>query len=136
VLKRVAIGILSFVVLDGLWLGLLMKSFYREHLAAIAFTAADGSLSPIWAAAAPVYLLMSLGIAVFVMPKVERGSLVTAARYGAVFGWILFGVYDLTNYSTLRGYSGLFAAVDTMWGGVTGGLTAVVMTWFGSARSA
>ena len=134
-LKRVTIGILSFVVLDGLWLGFAMKSFYRDHLGPIALTAVDGSLAPIWTAAAPVYLLMALGLAVFVMPRVERGSLVMALQYGAVFGWILFGVYDLTNYSTLRGYSGVFAAVDSLWGGVTCGLTAVAMTRFGSAKS-
>lgn len=133
-LKRLAIGVLSFVVLDGLWLGLVMNSFYREQLGPLALLASDGSLAPIWAAAAPVYLLMSLGIALFVVPRVRRGSLADAAWYGAVFGWILFGVYDLTNYSTLRGYPGIFAAVDMAWGGVACGVTAVMVTRFGWSK--
>ncbi len=121
-------------MLDGLWLGLVMNSFYRQQLGPLARLAPDGSLAPIWAAAAPVYLLMALGIAMFVVPRVRRGSMVEAAKYGAVFGWILFGVYDLTNYSTLRGYPGIFAAVDIAWGGVACGVTAVLVTRFGGSK--
>ena len=58
-----------------------------------------------------------------------------AAGYGALFGWILFGVYDFTNYSTLRNYSLTFAIVDTVWGGVTCALTAVAVTRLAPVRS-
>ncbi|MBP8273559.1 MAG: DUF2177 family protein [Acidobacteria bacterium] len=134
-LKRIAIGIASFVVLDGLWLGVVMKQFYRSELGPIALTAPDGSLAPIWLAAAPVYVLMAIGIAVFVMPKVEKGTALTALGYGALFGWILFGVYDLTNYSTLRGYSPVLTIVDIAWGGVSCALTSAVMKALGSPKS-
>lgn len=130
-LKRLLIAIVSFLVLDGLWLGVVMNSFYREHLGPIALIAADGALAPIWAATVPVYILMGLGIAVFVAPRATNGSLSAAARYGAVFGWVLFGVYDFTNYSTLRNYPLNFALVDAVWGGVTCGLTSIAVVKFG-----
>ena len=126
-LKKIAVGTASFIVLDGVWLGVIMKSFYREHLGPIAMTAPDGSLAPIWAAAAPVYVLMALGLTVFVMPRVSRAAPLDAAKCGAVFGLVLFGVYDLTNLSTLRNYSPMLALIDTGWGIVSCAITAVVM---------
>jgi uncharacterized membrane protein len=126
-LKATLVALGSFIVLDGLWLGVVMNSFYRQELGPIARTAADGSLAPIWAAAAPVYLLLAIGIGVFVAPRSHDGSLFTAAAYGAVFGWLVFGVYDLTNLATLKSYSGLLTAVDIAWGGLTCGVTAMVV---------
>lgn len=134
-LRKLLVGIVSFIVLDGLWLGAVMNGFYREHLGPIAMTAADGALAPIWAATVPVYILMALGVAVFVLPRGTSRSPAGVALYGALFGWILFGVYDFTNYSTLRNYSLVFAMVDTAWGGVTCGVTAVAMQAFGMSRS-
>jgi len=32
-IKFAALGAVAFMVLDGLWLGLLMKNFYRDQLA-------------------------------------------------------------------------------------------------------
>lgn len=130
-MRQFFVGLLSFAVLDGLWLGLLMKSFYRDHLGPLAMTAPDGSLSPIWPATIPVYLMMSLGLVLFVLPRAYDAPLLTLAGYGAVFGWILFGVYDLTNYATLRNYSPVLAMVDMAWGGVSCAITAVVMRKLG-----
>jgi uncharacterized membrane protein len=126
-LKATLVALGSFIVLDGLWLGVVMKSFYRQELGPIARTATDGSLAPIWAAAAPVYLLLAIGVGVFVAPRAENGSLLTAAAYGALFGWLVFGVYDLTNLATLKSYSGLLTAVDIAWGGLTCGVTAMIV---------
>ena len=125
--KRIALAILSFLVLDLAWLGCVANGFYRQQLGPIAMTGPDGALAPIWAAAAPVYVLMAIGIAVFVVPRAEGRGLRVAAGYGALFGWILFGVYDFTNYSTLKHYPLIFAVVDTLWGGVACATTATIV---------
>ena len=57
----------------------------------------------------------------------EAMKSLVAAGYGALFGWILFGVYDFTNYSTLKNYPLIFAVVDTLWGGVAGATTATIV---------
>src|SRR3954469_136996 len=98
-IKLVAMGAVAFMVLDGVWLGLLMKNFYREQLAPIV-RLADGGIAPNWPAAFVVYALLGSGIAVFVIPRASTVSL--AAAYGALFGLVVYGVFDLTNYSTLR----------------------------------
>ena len=130
VIRRIFIGIVSVIVLDVVWLGVVMKSFYREQLGPIALTAVDGSLAPIWAAAVPVYLLMGIGVAVFVSPRVEKQPVARALAWGALYGLILFGVYDLTNLATLRGYSPLLAAVDIAWGAGSSALTTLAIKLF------
>jgi uncharacterized membrane protein len=126
------VALASFVVLDTLWLGVIMKQFYRAELGPIARTAADGSLAPIWAAAIPVYAILALGIAVFVAPRFTLGSTMSADGYGALFGWLVFGLYDLTNLATLKNYSVALTIVDIMWGDITCGLTALVVRKFGA----
>jgi uncharacterized membrane protein len=111
--KSIAIALAGFLALDGMWLGLLMKNFYRDQLAAIA-RMRDGGLAPIWPAALPVYLLLAVGTAVFIVPRaIDAWS---AAKYGALFGLVVYGIYDLTNYSTLAQYPLQIALVDICWG--------------------
>lgn len=114
--KTFAVALISFAVLDGVWLGVVMAGFYRRMLGPLARTAADGSLAPIWAVALPVYLLLALGETWFVAPKLQGASLGAAIGWGAAFGVVTYGVYDLTNWSTLRGYTGTLALVDMAWG--------------------
>ena len=108
-----ALGAVAFMVLDGLWLGLLMKHFYRDQLAPIV-RLGDGGIAPNWPAALVVYALLGTGIALFVMPRAPTVPL--AAGYGALFGLVVYGVYDFTNFSTLRQWPLVLAAVDLTWG--------------------
>jgi uncharacterized membrane protein len=112
-IKMAAIGAVAFMVLDGLWLGLLMKTFYRDQLAPIV-RLANGGIAPNWPAALVVYALLGAGIALFVIPRAPTVPL--AAAYGAVFGLVVYGVYDFTNYSTLRQWPLVLALADVAWG--------------------
>jgi uncharacterized membrane protein len=123
----VLVGFVTFIALDGLWLGVLMGRFYRTALGPIARTAADGSLAPMWLAAAPVYLLLALGEWWFVLPKAAGSSLGFTALWGAAFGLVTYGVYDFTNWSTLRGYSPTLVFVDIAWGMLASATVAIVM---------
>ena len=90
-----------------------MKNFYRQQLAPIV-RLADGGIAPNWPAAFVVYALLGAGIALFVVPRAATVSL--AAAYGAVFGLVVYGVYDFTNYSTLREWPFALTLADTAWG--------------------
>src|SRR4029450_8729941 len=114
-LKLAAIGAVAFMVLDGVWLGLLMKNFYRDQLAAIV-RLAKGGIAPNWPAAVVVYVLLGTGIALFVIPRASTVSL--GAAYGARFGLVVYGVYDFTNYSTLRQWPFVLTLTDVAWGAV------------------
>ncbi len=112
------------MVLDGVWLGWLMKNFYRAQLSPIA-RLADGGIAPNWPAAFVVYVLLGTGIAVFVVPRAS--TVLLAAAYGALFGAVVYGVYDFTNYSTLRQWSLVLTLVDMAWGALASATCAAVV---------
>jgi uncharacterized membrane protein len=112
-IKLAAAGAVAFMVLDGVWLGLLMKNFYREQLAPIV-RLEGGGIAPNWPAALVVYALLGTGIAIFVIPRATTIS--SAAGFGALLGLVVYGVYDFTNYSTLRQWPFVLTLADTAWG--------------------
>jgi uncharacterized membrane protein len=112
-IKFAALGALAFMLLDGVWLGVVMKNFYRTQLAPIV-RFADGGMAPNWPAAVVVYVLLGTGIALFVIPGAPTASL--AAAHGALFGLVVYGVYDFTNYSTLRQWPFVLTIADVAWG--------------------
>jgi uncharacterized membrane protein len=115
-----------FVALDGLWLGLIMRRFYRTQLSPIA-RMAGGSMAPIWPAAALVYVLLSVGVVTFVVPPAEA-VLWSAAACGAIFGLVIYGFYNLTNYATLARWPSAITVVDMAWGVVVCAVASAVAT--------
>jgi uncharacterized membrane protein len=101
-----------------------MKNFYREQLAPVV-RLADGGIAPNWPAAFVVYALLGTGIALFVIPRASTVSL--AAAYGALFGLVVYGVYDFTNYSTLRQWPFVLTLADVAWGSAASALAAVAV---------
>jgi uncharacterized membrane protein len=122
-LKLAAVGAVAFMVLDGVWLGLLMKNFYRQLAPIVRLS--DGGIAPNWPAAFVVYALLGTGIALFVIPRAATVPL--AAAYGALFGLVVYGVYDFTNYSTLRQWPFVLTLADVAWGTVASAACAAIV---------
>lgn len=123
-IKLAAVGAVAFMVLDAVWLGWLMKNFYREQLAPIV-RLGNGGIAPNWPAAFVVYALLGIGIALFVIPRAS--TLSSAAAFGALFGLVVYGVYDFTNYSTLRQWPFALTLADTAWGALASAAAAVAV---------
>jgi uncharacterized membrane protein len=123
-LKFATLGAVVFMALDAVWLGLLMKNFYRDQLAPIV-RLRDGGIAPNWPAALVVYALLGSGIALFVIPRASTAS--AAAAYGALFGLVVYGVYDFTNFSTLRQWPFALTLVDMAWGAMASAACAAVV---------
>jgi uncharacterized membrane protein len=122
--KSFGFALVTLMILDGLWLGVLMKDFYRRHLAHLA-RMADGGLDPIWPVAALVYPAIALGLSVFVLSRARDP--IESLFLGALFGAITFAVYDLTNHATLRDWSATMTAVDICWGAASCGITSWIV---------
>lgn len=104
-------------LIDYLWLGRLMGPFYLRELGPLARTDGNAFVPVIWAAVV-VYLLIPLGIVVFVLPLLPaQGFVLPALGYGLLYGLVLYGVFDMTNYALLVNYSLKMAVVDICWGG-------------------
>lgn len=107
----------AFLVLDGLWLGVLMGPTYKSLLGPLMLD------QPRLLPAALFYLLYVLGCVVFVV--LPSASWRRAARLGALLGLVAYGTYDLSNWATLQGWSAGLAIMDMAWGIV---LTAMCCT--------
>jgi len=107
-----------FFAVDLLWLGVIAKNFYGRYLSD--FLAEQVN----WTAAIVFYLLFIVGIFLFViLPAYEKQSFSHALLYGALFGFITYATYDLTNLATLKNWPLNVVIVDILWGMV---LTATV----------
>jgi uncharacterized membrane protein len=101
----------SFLVLDAIWLGLVAKGFYSEHLGYLL------APEPNWAAAAVFYLLFVAAIQVFVVqPGLDAPTAGPTLRRGAFFGLVTYATYDLTNLATVRDWPLIVTLVDLAWG--------------------
>jgi len=50
------------------------------------------------------------------------------ASNGAVFGLVVYGVYDLTNLGTFINFNWGTAIIDIIWGGVLGFVVSILAT--------
>ena len=123
-------GIISFVVLDYIFLAQLAKNFYLTKLASH-ITVQNGSLVPYLPAVPLVYIVAVLGIWVFVLTKVT--TLPQAFMYGALLGFIMYAFYDFTNLATLKDYPWSLVIVDIIWGTFLVGTVTAIMFFIKNA---
>jgi uncharacterized membrane protein len=125
-LKLYLLVVLVFLAIDLTWLGVLMANFYKTELGSLARRSGD-ALAPVWWAALLVYVLIPLGLVLFVLPRVTPESLPGAALgWGFLYGIILYGVYDLTNYSLIDHWPWRMTLVDMAWGGFICAVTSFI----------
>jgi uncharacterized membrane protein len=117
-----------FIVFDALWLTVMGPRFYQAHLGHL--------LGPVhWAPVVVFYLVYCVGIVIFtVSPAVHAKAWWIAAGLGALFGFIAYATYDLTNMATLREWPAVVTIVDLVWGALVTGSVAtlaylVAMRW-------
>ena len=121
ILLTYAVSVPVFFCIDMIWLGVIAKGFYRNSL--------EPLLTPNinWIAAIIFYLLFLVGVLIFaVLPGMERRSLVYTVAMAALFGFIAYATYDLTNLATLRDWPLMLSIVDMIWGSFLSASTATM----------
>lgn len=110
-IKLYAIALPVFFAIDMLWIGFVARNFYRNQIGFLMKS------DPNWTAAIVFYLLFIVGLVLFVIaPAIEKNSWMHALLFGALFGLITYGTYDLTNLATLKDWPILVSVVDLVWG--------------------
>lgn len=105
-------------ILDFIWLGFVAKKLYYGEMGKILLE------KPNMLPALLFYVIYVVGVVVFVItPAVDKGSWLYALGYGALFGFVAYATYDLTNLATLKGFSPKIVVIDLLWGAA---LTAIV----------
>jgi uncharacterized membrane protein len=116
--------VVAFIVIDGVWLGLVARTFYRRHLG---YLMAE---KPNWAAAGIFYLLYAIGLTVFVViPASDAGSVLEGLWRGALFGLVAYATYDLTNHATVRDWPAIVTGIDLAWGTALSASVAAIATY-------
>ena len=119
--RNYGIALVIFLAIDMVWLTLIAKSLYAQHLGYLMAPKAK------LIAAFIFYLLFVAGLQFFVLnPALAAGSWKTALFVGMFFGLVTYATYDLTNLATVKDWPVLITAIDLVWGSFVSGITALL----------
>lgn len=119
------IATVTFFAIDFTWLALIARKFYFEQLGHLMKTDIN------WVAAITFYLIFIVGILVFaVYPAINSNSIQKALILGALFGFIAYATYDLTNLATLKDWPVKLVIVDMIWGSILSASVATITYYF------
>lgn len=120
---RYLVAVVTFLVLDLLWLGVVAARLYDELLGDLL------AEEPNALAATAFYALFLVGLLHFVVhPAATERSLRRAARDGALFGLVTYATWDLTSLAVLAGFPAALVPVDLAWGALLSASVATVTT--------
>jgi len=123
-LKPYLAALLVMGVLDALWLGVLAKDFYRQEIG-------EQMVEQIrWVPAALFYFAYPAALVALALFPAGQPLGHQIAR-AALVGLVAYGVYDLTNLSTLRHWPVKLALVDTAWGTFASTVAGAAAAWVG-----
>ncbi|GGA45289.1 DUF2177 family protein [Pelagibacterium lentulum] len=114
-----------FFPIDYVWLTYMGQRFYFPQLGDLLLK------KPRFGIAGAFYLAYVAGIVLFAV--LPASSVLNAALLGAALGFIAYGTYDLTNLSTMKGFTVAVAVVDIAWGSFLTALTAAGGYWLFTA---
>lgn len=111
---------LVMLAIDMLWLGVIAKPMYQQGLGHLM------AERPNLMAAAAFYVLYALGLLMFaIVPQATDAGWLKTAATAAIFGFVAYATYDLSNLATLRGWPVGLSLIDMVWGAL---LSAVAAT--------
>lgn len=112
-LKLFLVGFVIFFLIDILWLGIVARKLYKKYLGYIMAEKVK------WVPALIFYVIFIAGLVFFAM--LGTPTWYEALYRGALFGFIAYATYDLTNLSTLKGWPLPVTIIDLLWGTFLGG---------------
>lgn len=113
---------LIFFPLDFIWLSTMGKGFYQRELGGLLLERPNLVIAGLF------YLAYLVGVVALVAAPSE-GDVMRALLMGAVLGFVAYGTYDLTNLSTVKGFTPMVAVVDMAWGTALTAVTAAGGVW-------
>jgi uncharacterized membrane protein len=113
--REIIISTIVLLILDGIYIYLTQKGFSDQI---VNIQRVVMQIRPIGAIVC--YILLVAGLNYFIIQK-NRPIL-----EAFLLGLVIYGVYDSTNYATLKKWSSNIAIMDTVWGGSLFALTTYI----------
>lgn len=119
-LKLFIIALTVFLVFDIIWLVFVAKNFYKNQIGFLMKEKIN------YLSAIIFYLIFIVSLVIFViMPNIDE-NLVKLILKASLFGLVTYATYDLTNFSTLKGFNIKVVLVDLSYGVIIANITAIL----------
>lgn len=104
--------LVAYLVLDGIWLGIVAKDAYLESMQGM--LREEYPLAP-WIT---FYVMYSFAILwLVVLPNIKNTTSAKQTLFsGAVLGMASYGTYNLTNFAIIEGWQLSITVKDWLWG--------------------
>ena len=130
-IKLFLITVPTVILVDYIWVGKLMFKFYDTGIGALA-RRMGGEFKPMVAPIFIVYIVMAIGLTVFIYPRFINGNIdFKVFLLGALLGFVIYAIYDFTNYGTLANWSLKLSIIDILWGSFLSGLVSFIVLSIG-----
>jgi len=129
-LKTFATILISMLVLDGIWLGVIRKTYFTNVIDRMNPTTElkTNLKHPIWSFII-VYLLMSFALYYFVINNASKSKLKTILE-AILLGATIYGVFDMTLLNLSGGWGIKDAFMDIAWGTFVFGIVTIITLYF------
>jgi len=105
------IALVVFMIIDLIWLCFIAKDLYSKYLGYLMADKVN------WLAAVIFYLIFIGGVCYFVLyPSLIDQNITNLVIRAALFGFITYATYDLTNLATIRDWPIQITIIDLIWG--------------------
>ena len=106
-IKDIILSGVLFVVIDSIYLG-LASNFFNKMIKRIQGSKIKFRLE----GAILCYIFLIFGLNHFIISQNK------SPFEAALLGWVIYGVYETTNYAILNNWSIKALIMDTVWGGI------------------
>lgn len=112
-----------YIKLDLIWFAVYsQKNVYGPQLSLINSNSKFKLRIPV---AILTWILLATGLTILLFSLKEKNRW-KIFLIGFLYGFIVYGVYNGTNYATIEKYKVRTAIIDTLWGSVAGGIIATI----------
>lgn len=114
------------MIIDGLWLGFIVKEQHALWLGPLLRDPQYWSMSH-YVAAFKAWAFLALGMLIFVLPRVRNVDIAKTFGIGALFGLLVYGVFQMTCYAIIVNWPWQLVYADMAWGTFLCGVMAMII---------
>lgn len=103
--------LITYLILDGLWLGVVSKAHYQQAIGQLL-----RDQYPMWPWITFYVMYSACALYLVVLPRADQPSMMSVALAGAVMGVAAYGAYNLTCYAILKSWPLNITLMDWAWG--------------------